>query len=78
MVVEGGWSSVVPQGTPPPDGRRDLLADIAGITDRPGHSLDQLVGRVIVLHVFGLDFLVHQDGAPLEPWPGRVGYNDDS
>jgi hypothetical protein len=72
----GAWSLVVPQGSAPSIG--DLLGDLVGIADRPGQALYQLAGCVVVLDVLGLDFLIHENGATLEPWIGAVGDDDDS
>jgi hypothetical protein len=33
---------------------------------------------VVVLHVLGLDFLIHENRATLELWLGGVGDDDDS
>jgi hypothetical protein len=55
-----------------------VLLGLTGITNRPGNTLDQLVGCVPVQQVLRVDFLVHQDWASVEPWVGMVWNNDDS
>jgi hypothetical protein len=55
-----------------------MLLGVAGVTDRPGNTLNQLVRCVSVEQMLGTDFLIHENRASLEPWVGVVGNNDDS
>jgi hypothetical protein len=68
---------MAPHGTSLPVDRELLLA-VTGIADRPGNTLDQLVGCMSVEQVLWTDFLIHENRASLEPWVGVVGNNDDS
>jgi hypothetical protein len=57
---------------------REVVLGVTRVTNRPGNTLDQLVGCVPVQQVLRVDFLVHQDWASVEPWVGMVWNNDDS
>jgi hypothetical protein len=75
--VEGVSSWVASHGTASRVDSELLLA-VTGITDRPGNTLNQLVGCVSDEQVLWADFLIHENRASLEPGVGIVGDNDDS